>query len=73
MGVLHPLNHHAVRMAAVAALVTALVLVALLAVPWGSLGDSDRSPSVASPSVPSAPVVTTGPAWATDPTRPVGF
>jgi Zn-dependent protease with chaperone function len=73
MGVLHPLHHHVVRMAALAALVTALVLVALLAVPWGSLGDGDHSQPVASPSVPSAPVVTTGPAWATDPMRPVGF
>ena len=73
MGVLHPLNHHAVRMAALAALVTALVLVALLAIPWGSLGDGDRSQPAASPSVPSAPVVTTGPAWATNAMQPVGL
>ncbi len=73
MGVLHPLHSHVVRMAAIAALVTALVLVALLAVPWGSLGNGDRAQPAASPSVPSAPVVTTGPAWATNPMQPVGF
>ncbi len=69
MGVLHPV-HHAVRAAALAALVTVLVLVAALALPWGSLGDGDRAEPAAAPSV---PVVTTGPAWATDPLRPVGF
>jgi hypothetical protein len=72
VGVLHPV-HHAVRAAALAALVTVLVLVAALALPWGSLGDGDRAEPAAAPSVPSAPVVTTGPAWATDPLRPVGF